>query len=249
MAQPLTRERFAARLYDLRERYWDSHPFHLRLHSGGCTPPELRRWVANRWYYQLCLTRKNAAIIANCPLPEVRRTWAERLAYQDGPAAPLPGPERGAPAGGAPDATAPAEGGLADWLVLAEAVGLDRAEVTDERHVTRGVRFAVDGYLHFCQTRAWTEGVAAALTEMFSPDHMAERVTAWRTHYDWIDPAGYAYFEHRIPTARKDSARTLELVLDHCVTAHQQQAALDALAFKCEVLRAMLDAVDYGADR
>ncbi|MER6397341.1 pyrroloquinoline quinone biosynthesis protein C [Kitasatospora sp. NPDC001603] len=249
MAQPLTRERFAARLYDLRERYWDSHPFHLRLHSGGCTPPELRRWVANRWYYQLCLTRKNAAIIANCPLPEVRRTWAERLAYQDGPAAPLPCPERGAPAGGAPDATAPAEGGLADWLVLAEAVGLDRAEVTDERHVTRGVRFAVDGYLHFCQTRAWTEGVAAALTEMFSPDHMAQRVTAWRTHYDWIDPAGYAYFEHRIPTARKDSARTLELVLDHCVTAHQQQAALDALAFKCEVLRAMLDAVDYGADR
>ncbi|MEU1424317.1 pyrroloquinoline quinone biosynthesis protein C [Kitasatospora sp. NPDC005751] len=249
MAQPLTRERFAARLYDLRERYWDSHPFHLRLHSGGCTPPELRRWVANRWYYQLCLTRKNAAIIANCPLPEVRRAWAERLAYQDGPAAPLPGPERGAPAGGAPDATAPAEGGLADWLVLAEAVGLDRAEVTDERHVTRGVRFAVDGYLHFCQTRAWTEGVAAALTEMFSPDHMAQRVTAWRTHYGWIDPAGYAYFEHRIPTARKDSARTLELVLDHCVTAHQQQAALDALAFKCEVLRAMLDAVDYGADR
>ncbi|MEV0536974.1 pyrroloquinoline quinone biosynthesis protein C [Kitasatospora sp. NPDC050463] len=250
MAQPLTRERFAARLYDLRERYWDTHPFHLRLHSGGCTPPELRRWVANRWYYQLCLTRKNAAIIANCPLPEVRRAWVERLGYQDGPGPGAAAPEdddRGRGRGG--DSAAPNEGGLADWLVLAEAVGLDRAEVTDERHVARGVRFAVDGYLHFCQTRPWTEGVAAALTEMFSPDHMAQRVTAWRTHYDWIDPAGYAYFEHRIPTARKDSARTLELVLDHCVTAHQQQAALDALAFKCEVLRAMLDAVDYGGDR
>ncbi|MFF2041379.1 pyrroloquinoline-quinone synthase PqqC [Kitasatospora sp. NPDC058170] len=240
MAQPLTRERFAARLYDLRERYWDTHPFHLRLHSGGCTPPELRRWVANRWYYQLCLTRKNAAIIANCPLPEVRRSWVERLGYQDGP-----GPAASGPA--APEQ--PGEGGLADWLVLAEAVGLDRAEVTDERHVARGVRFAVDGYLHFCQTRPWTEGVAAALTEMFSPDHMAQRVTAWRTHYAWIDPGGYAYFEHRIPTARRDSARTLELVLDHCVTAAQQQAAVDALAFKCEVLRAMLDAVDYGGDR
>ncbi|MFG3054910.1 pyrroloquinoline-quinone synthase PqqC [Kitasatospora sp. NPDC048239] len=240
MAQPLTRERFAARLYDLRERYWDTHPFHLRLHSGGCTPPELRRWVANRWYYQLCLTRKNAAIIANCPLPEVRRSWVERLGYQDGPSPDAAGPDR-------PEQ--PGEGGLADWLVLAEAVGLDRAEVTDERHVARGVRFAVDGYLHFCQTRPWTEGVAAALTEMFSPDHMAQRVTAWRTHYEWIDPGGYAYFEHRIPTARRDSARTLELVLDHCVSAAQQQAAVDALAFKCEVLRAMLDAVDYGGDR
>ncbi|MGA5824016.1 pyrroloquinoline-quinone synthase PqqC [Kitasatospora sp. NPDC094028] len=233
MARPLSREQFAARLYDLRGRYWDTHPFHLRLHSGGCTPPELRRWVANRWYYQLCLTRKNAAIIANCPLPEVRRAWAGRLAYQDGPG----------PSGPA------AKGGLADWLVLAEAVGLDRAEVLDERHVARGVRFAVDGYLHFCQTRPWTEGVAAALTEMFSPDHMADRVTAWRAHYGWIAPAGYAYFEHRIPVAREDSARTLELVLDHCVTEAQQQAAVAALAFKCEVLRAMLDAVDYGADR
>ncbi|MEV6978899.1 pyrroloquinoline-quinone synthase PqqC [Kitasatospora sp. NPDC093806] len=221
-----TREEFAARLYGLRGRYWDTHPFHLRLHSGGCTPPELRRWVANRWYYQLCLTRKNAAIIANCPLADVRREWTRRLGYQDGPNAD--------------------EGGLADWLVLAEAVGLDRAEVLDERHVARGVRFAVDAYLHFCQTRPWTEGVAAALTEMFSPDHMAERVTAWRKHYDWIDPAGYAYFEHRIPDARRDSARTLELVLEHCATAAGQQAAVDALAFKCEVLRAMLDAVDYG---
>ncbi|MER6568697.1 pyrroloquinoline-quinone synthase PqqC [Streptomyces sp. NPDC001093] len=229
MAQALTRDRFAARLYDLRGRYWDSHPFHQRLHSGGCTPPELRHWVANRWYYQLCLTRKNAAIIANCPLPEVRRVWAERLGQQDG--------------------TSGTDGGLADWLVLAEAVGLDRAEVLDERHVARGVRFAVDGYLHFCRTRPWTEGVAAALTEMFSPDHMAARVAAWRRHYEWIDPAGYGYFERRIPVARKDSARTLELVLDHCVTGEQQQAAIDALAFKCEVLNAMLDAVDYGAAR
>ncbi|KJS61699.1 pyrroloquinoline-quinone synthase PqqC [Streptomyces rubellomurinus] len=244
MARPLSRERFAARLYDLRGRYWDTHPFHLRLHSGGCTPPELRRWVANRWYYQLCLTRKNAAIIANCPLPEVRRAWAGRLAYQDGPR-----PDGHGPDGPRPDVPVGAEGGLADWLVLAEAVGLDRAEVLDERHVARGVRFAVDGYLHFCQTRPWTEGVAAALTEMFSPDHMAERVTAWRAHYGWIAPAGYAYFEHRIPVAREDSARTLELVLDHCVTEAQQQAAVAALAFKCEVLRAMLDAVDYGPDR
>ncbi|MFF7991543.1 pyrroloquinoline quinone biosynthesis protein C [Kitasatospora xanthocidica] len=243
MARPLSRERFAARLHDLRGRYWDTHPFHLRLHSGGCTPPELRRWVANRWYYQLCLTRKNAAIIANCPLPEVRRSWAGRLGYQDGT-----GGSDGT-SDGASDGTDGGEGGLADWLVLAEAVGLDRAEVLDERHVARGVRFAVDGYLHFCQTRPWTEGVAAALTEMFSPDHMADRVTAWREHYRWIDPAGYAYFEHRIPVARADSARTLELVLDHCVTEAQQQAAVDALAFKCEVLRAMLDAVDYGADR
>ncbi len=218
--QPLSRERFAAALRALRPRYWDVHPFHVRLHAGGATAAEVRRWVANRWYYQARLAQKNAAVVANCPDPAVRRAWLPRVSFHDG-------------------------GGLDDWLALAEAVGLSRAEVLDERHVLRGVRFAVDGYLSFCRTRPWTEAVAAALTELFSPEHMADRVTAWRRHYDWIKPDGYAYFEHRIPVARADSAYTLGLVLDHCVTRDQQDAALAALAFKCDVLGAMLDAIDY----
>ncbi len=218
--QPLTRDGFAGALSGLRPRYWDGHPFHVRLHAGGASPDDVRRWVANRWYYQKNLSQKNAAILANCPEPAVRRAWAPRLSFQD-------------------------DGGLEDWLVLAEAVGLSRAEVVDERHVLRGVRFAVDGYVSFCRTRPWLEGVAAALTEMFSPDHMAQRVTAWRRHYDWIKPDGYAYFERRIPVVREDSSYTLGLVLDRCVTRAQQDAAVAALAFKCDVLGAMLDAIDY----
>lgn len=225
MGQPLTQDEFTTALRSLRERYWDRHPFHLRLNAGEATPDDLRRWVANRWYYQECLAQKNAAIVANCPLPEVRRVWVPRIAFYDGA-----------------DGT---EGGRRDWLVLADAVGLSHTELTDETHLLPGVRFAVDGYLNFCRTRPWTESVAAALTEMFAPDHMRDRVTAWRRHYDWIKPDGYDYFEHRIPVARKDSADTLELVLRHCVTRPQQDAAVRALAFKCDVLRAMLDAIDY----
>jgi pyrroloquinoline-quinone synthase len=217
---PLNRGEFAAALRALRPRYWDGHPFHVRLHAGGATADDVRRWVANRLYYQRQLSQKNAAIVANCPDPEVRRAWAPRLSFQD-------------------------DGGLTDWLVLAEAVGLSREEVLDERHVLRGVRFAVDGYLSFCRSRPWTEAVAAALTELFSPEHMAARVAAWRRHYDWIKPDGYAYFEHRIPVAREDSAATLSLVLDHCLTRAHQDAAIAALAFKCDVLNAMLDAIDY----
>jgi pyrroloquinoline-quinone synthase len=218
----LTREQFAASLRGLSVRYWDRHPFHLRLHAGRCTPAEVRSWVANRWYYQKVLAQKNAAVIANCPLPEVRLRWLQRIVFHDS-----------------------AGSGLSDWLVLADAVGLDRTELTDERHVARGTRFAVDGYLHFCQTRPWTEAAAAALTEMFSPDLMAARVLAWRAHYDWIKPDGYAYFEKRIPVVRDDAAYTLDLVLNHCVSPDQQQAAINALAFKCDVLGAMLDAIDY----
>ena len=155
----------------------------------------------------------------------MRRRWVERIGFQDGGS------------GG--------EGGLEDWLALAEAVGLTRESVLDERHLLPGVRFAVDAYVSFCRTRPWTEGAAAALTELFSPDLMADRMLAWRRHYDWIKPDGFAYFERRIPVVRRDSSDTLDLVLAHCLTREQQDAAVAALAFKCDVLRAMLDAIDY----
>lgn len=226
-AEPLSREAFADALRGLATHYWDRHRFHLRLHEGRCTPDEIRSWVANRWYYQRCLAQKNAAILSRCPLPEVRRVWLPRVTFHDG----------------AHDG----EGGLEQWLVLADAVGLCREEVLDERHVLRGVRFAVDAYLHFCQTRPWTEGVAATLTELFAPELMTERLRAWRWHYDWIKPDGLGYFETRIPVARSDSAETLQLVLTHCTGAERQQAALAALRFKCDVLGAMLDAIDYAA--
>jgi pyrroloquinoline-quinone synthase len=225
VADPLTRDEFAAALRGLAPRYWDRHPFHRRLHAGGCTPGEIRSWVANRWYYQTILARKNAAIIANCPLPEVRRRWLERVTFHDG--------------------ARDGEGGTADWLALADAVELERAALLDERHVTRGTRFAVDGYLHFCQTRPWIQAAAAALTELFSPELMAARVAAWREHYDWIKPEGYAYFQNRIPVVRGDATYTLDLVLTHCRTADEQQAAIEALTFKCDVLGAILDAVDH----
>lgn len=229
-AAPLGRDDFAAALRQLSARYWDKHPFHLRLHDGGCSRDEVRAWVANRWYYQRNLSQKNGAIIANCPLPEVRRRWVERILFQDGQ-----------PAGG--------QGGLEDWLVLSEAVGLTRAEVLDERHVVPGVRFAVDAYVRFCLTRPWTEGAGAALTELFSPDLMAARIAAWRRHYDWIDPAGYAYFAARIPVVARDSDYTLDLVLTHCVTRQQQEAAVAALGFKCDVLWSMLDAIEHATAR
>ncbi|MGW5648005.1 pyrroloquinoline-quinone synthase PqqC [Saccharopolyspora sp. NPDC003752] len=225
MTQPLAESEFRESLQRLANRYWAHHPFHLRLHDGRCSAAEVRLWVANRWYYQRHLPQKNAAIVANCPLPEVRRIWVERIAFQDG--------------------AGDADGGLHDWLVLGEAVGLQRDEVVDERHVLPGVRFAVDAYLDFCRRKPWIEGVAAALTEMFSPGHMADRMAAWKRHYDWIEPGGLAYFERRIPAARADSSVTLGVVLKHCVTREQQDAAVRALSFKCDVLWAMLDAIDY----
>lgn len=225
--EPLSRTEFEAALRGLSDRYWHEHPFHQRLHAGTLDKFDLQLWAANRWYYQRSLPQKDAAIIANCPLPEVRRQWLDRIVYHDGKTA--------------------SDGGAANWLRLAEAVGVPREEVLDERHVLPGVRFAVDAYVNFARQRPWTEGVASGLTEMFARRLMNRRVEAFREHYGWIGEDGLAYFLTRIDAVRAEGRGTLDLVLTHCRSAEQQRAAVAALRFKCDVLRGVLDAVDYAA--
>jgi len=224
---PLDKDEFTKALHAKRDSYWREHPFHTRLHQGELSRHEIRSWIANRWCYQAALPRKDAAILANCPLPEVRRRWIGRIVYQDG--------------------SGEGEGGLEAWLRLAEAAGLTREEVIAERYVAPSVRFATDAYVTFARERPWPEAVAASLTELFSPDLMRERVTAMRQHYTWIDPAGYAYFESRTSAAASDAEVALDLVLSHCRTRDEQDAAKDALAFKCDVLWALLDGIEHAA--
>jgi len=221
----LARSEFVARLRALEARYWDSHPFHRRLHSGELTKQDVQLWAANRWYYQRCIPLKDAAILAACPAAEIRRAWLARIVYHDG-----------ADTG---------EGGAQRWLRLAEAVGLSREEVLDERHLLPGVRFAVDAYVTFARTRPWLESVAAGLTELFAPGLMRQRVAAMRQHYPWIAEDGLDYFTSRIEVTPAEGSATLDLVVEHARTREQQLACVAALAFKCDVLWAILDALDY----
>jgi pyrroloquinoline-quinone synthase len=41
-----------------------------------------------------------------------------------------------------------------------------------------------------------------------------------------------------------DGLRALDLVVQHCATRAEQDAAVAALGFKCDVLWAMLDAIE-----
>jgi pyrroloquinoline-quinone synthase len=229
LTAPVTDE-FVAALREQSRRYHDQHPFHRRMNEGELGREQIRCWVANRFAYQAAIPRKDAAILANCPDREVRRRWIRRIHDHDG--------------------TADGEGGIEAWLCLGEAVGLDREEMEDQRHVVPGVRFAVDAYVTFARTRPWVEAVASSLTELFAPDLMAERLAAFERHYTWIDPQGLAYFRARLTQAPRDSAHALEVVTEHCRTPETQAAALAALSFKCDVLWSMLDAIDRAcADR
>ena len=221
---------FVSALRAHSQRYHDSHPFHRAMNAGTLNRAQIQGWVANRYCYQEAIPRKDAAILSNCPDREVRRRWIRRITDHDGY-----GNEAG---------------GIEAWLRLGEAVGLGREEVASQRQVVPGVRFAVDAYVTFARTRPWVEAVASSLTELFAPDLMAERLAAFERYYPWIDPAGLAYFRSRLTQAPRDSEHALEVVTEYCRTPEQQAAAVAALSFKCDVLWAIMDAIDgaYGHD-
>lgn len=221
----LGREMFEARLRRIgAERYHDRHPFHHRLHSGGCTPDQVRAWVINRYYYQSRIPMKDAAFMSRVEDPELRRRWRSRIEDHDG--------------------TEANEGGIRRWLRLAEAVGLDPDYVASTAGVLPATRFAVDAYVRFVRDRSLLEAVAASLTELFAPAIHAARIEGLLAHYPFADDRSLAYFRTRLKEAPKDVAFGLAFVLDHADTAEKQDAAAAALTFKTDVLWAQLDALD-----
>jgi pyrroloquinoline-quinone synthase len=203
-------------------RYHDKHPFHRKLVAGELTRDQVRSWVANRFYYQKMIPRKDAFVLASLPTSEYRRAWISRITDHDG--------------------TDDRPGGTVKWLALARAVGLSDDFVTSESGVAAGTRFAVDAYVEFARHKTWLEAVASSLTELFGPPVMAARVAAIVANYSWIDRAGLAYFEDRLDLAKRDADIALGWVVEHATTAELQDACVAALRFKCDVLWCILDA-------
>jgi len=210
----------------LERRYHHLHPFNQRMHRGELSREELQLWVANRFYYQVHIPVKDALILANCPEREVRQQWIQRIIDHDG----RPGEE----------------GGIEAWLRLGEAMRVARADLLGQRHLLPGVQFAVDGYVNFCRSRPWLEAVAASLTEMFAPLIVKERLAAMLEHYPWVDADGLQYFRNRLKQAPRDAEYALTLVNERFRTPEEQERAVAALEFKCDVLWCLLDAVERG---
>ncbi|MEX2500765.1 MAG: pyrroloquinoline-quinone synthase PqqC [Trueperaceae bacterium] len=214
-----------SRLHDVLERrYHHLHPFNLAMHAGTLSREQLRQWVANRFYYQQHIPVKDALLLAKLPA-EYRREWIQRIHTHDGRDA--------------------SEGGLETWLRLAEATGLDRASVIDNRWVLPGVRFSVEAYVTFVRDAPWLDGVASSLTELFAPRIMKTRTGAFLEHYDWIDESGLQYFRDRQTQAPREAEQALAIVKRHADTPELQDRMVAALHFKCDVLWALLDAIAY----
>ena len=68
------REEFEAQLRSLGRAYHIHHPFNVLMNSGAAAPAQIRGWVANRFYYQVNIPVKDAAILSNCTDRAVRRS-------------------------------------------------------------------------------------------------------------------------------------------------------------------------------
>lgn len=223
-----SRSEFEAQLRARGAGYHIHHPFNVRMNDGLLSEDQIRGWVANRFYYQVNIPQKDAAILANCPDRATRRKWVRRILDHDG-------------SEGNEDGNA---GGIEAWLRLGAAVGLDEEALWSHRHVVPGVRFAVDAYVNFARQAPWQEAVCSSLTEMFAPQIHKDRLANWPAHYGWIDPAGLQYFRGRISLAERDVEHGLQVTLDHFTTRAGQERALGILQFKLDILWAMLDAIE-----
>ena len=226
MSQLLTPDELEARLRAVgAERYHTRHPFHIQLHSGKLRRPQVQAWALNRFYYQSRIPMKDAALMARVEDPELRRIWRQRIIDHDGNEA--------------------REGGIERWLVLTDALGLDRDYVTSCRGLLPATRFAVDAYVRFVAERSLLEAVASSLTEMFAPAIISDRVAGMLAHYDFVSRDALTYFDKRLTQAPRDANFALDYVKREARRPDQQQAVIDALVFKCDVLWTQLDALHH----
>src|SRR5258706_4579993 len=108
----LSRDELRARLMEIgEERYHHKHPFHLLMHDGLLTREQLQAWALNRYYYQSRIPIKDAIILSRSDDMEFRHAWRQRIIDHDG------------------DDANPGSEGIARWIRLAEATGLDSARL------------------------------------------------------------------------------------------------------------------------
>lgn len=220
-----SREEFEAQIRAVGpERYHDLHPFHKLLHGGQLDKGQVAAWALNRYCYQEAIPRKDAAFMSRVHDRELRREWIHRIHDHDGQL---------------PDE----HGGIERWLVLTDCLGLERDYVTSMRGALPATRFAVESYVRFVVEQPLVVAAASSLTELFAPSIHRERIAGMLANYSFVNDHVMAYFKRRLSQAPRDATFALEFIKTYAVTREQQQACVDAVKFKCDVLWAQLDAL------
>lgn len=206
------------------ERYHDLHPFHKLLHGGKLNKAQVAAWALNRYCYQEAIPRKDAAFMSRVHDRALRREWIHRIHDHDG----LPPEEHG---------------GIERWLKLTDCLGLDRDYVISMQGALPATRFAVEAYVRFVVEQPLVVAAASSLTELFAPSIHRERIAGMLENYKFVNDDVMAYFKRRLTQAPRDANFALAYVKENARTRAEQEACVDAVRFKCNVLWAQLDAL------
>lgn len=207
------------------ERYHDKHPFHKALHGGKLDKGQVQAWALNRYCYQDAVPRKDAAFISRVHDRQLRREWIHRIHDHDG--------------------LGEEAGGIERWLTLTDGLGLSREYVISRRGALPGTIFAVEAYVRFVVEQPLVVAVASSLTELFAPSIYRERISGMLENYDFIDDHVMGYFKRRLAQAPRDSDFALNFIKKNARTRGEQEACVDAVRFKCDVLWSQLDALNH----
>ncbi len=222
---PWSKEEFEAQIRAIApERYHDLHVFHKLLHGGKLNKDQVAAWALNRYVYQEAIPRKDAAFMSRVHDREFRREWVHRIHDHDGLLPDEPG-------------------GLERWFVLTDCLGFDRDYVASMEGALPATKYAVEAYVRYVVEQPLVVAAASQLTELFAPSIHRERIAGMLANYSFVNEAVMAYFKRRLTQAPRDVSFTLEFVKEHARTRAQQEACVEAVKFKCDVLWAQLDAL------
>jgi pyrroloquinoline-quinone synthase len=226
---------FITSIWDERRRFvregWikQPHPWAVALGAGKVSRRGLVEYVKNRYYFLANINRKDAQIIANCPVSNARRILMRKYLDEEGQdlmGGPL-GPH------------------YEMWLKVSDALGVSRDVMNSYRDVIPVYRYTVDAIFSFAKTHSWVEGLAAtyateggmwkryAPKEEHGTDSFLGEGDALKKYYGFKDKDLEFYFVHS--DADDQHGSICENILkQYCTTKELQRRALAAARFRWE---------------
>ena len=240
----LSAEEFIAAIWQERRRYVregkikQPHPWRVALSQGKVSQRALVEYVKNRYYFLANINRKDAQIIANCPISEARRMLLKKYIDEEGQdvAGGQLGPH------------------YEMWLRVSDALRIRRDVMNSFADVLPVYRYTVDAVFSFAKLQSWLEGVAATyategrMWKRYTPkaehkeDGLLDEGEALSRHYGVTQDALLFYHVHS--DANDEHGDINEAILKkYCVTAEQQDKALAAARFRWENQEARSDII------
>lgn len=228
-------DEFIAQIWQERRRYVregkikQPHPWRVALSQGRVSRRALNEYVKNRYYFLANINRKDAQVIANCPIPDARRMLLKKYIDEEGQ--DVVGGQLGPH--------------YEMWLRISDALDIPREVMNSFEDVLPVYRYTVDAVFTFAKLQTWIEGVAATyategrMWKRYTPkeehkeDGLLGEGDALMRHYGLTEEA--LLFFHVHSDANDEHGDINEAILKkYCATAELQEKALAAARFRWE---------------